>query len=91
MVVGQKVALGRVHAGKTVTINVTDTELAIACDDGTRTVRRATDQPVRNLKASRPRKKDRAAAVAGVAGTVDGMLTDLSYHPIEVTSWISWS
>ncbi|KAB1159199.1 IS481 family transposase [Micromonospora sp. AMSO12t] len=56
MVVGQKVALGRVHAGKTVTIDVTDTELAIACDDGIRTVRRTTDQPVRNLKASRPRK-----------------------------------
>ncbi|MFE9652473.1 hypothetical protein [Micromonospora sp. NPDC006431] len=56
MVVGQKVALGRVHAGKTVTINVTDTELAIACDDGTRLVRRTTDQAVRNLKASRPRK-----------------------------------
>ncbi|MFI6333264.1 IS481 family transposase, partial [Micromonospora chersina] len=56
MVVGQKVALGRVHAGKTVTIHVTDTELAIACDDGTRIVRRTTDQPVRNLKASRPRK-----------------------------------
>ncbi|MET8835099.1 hypothetical protein ABZV78_14450 [Micromonospora sp. NPDC004540] len=58
MVVGQKVALARVHAGKTVTINVTDTELAIACDDGIRTVRRTTDQPVRNIKASRPRKKD---------------------------------
>ncbi|MCM0678899.1 hypothetical protein NCC78_30140 [Micromonospora phytophila] len=31
-----RIALGRVHAGKTVTIHVTDTELAIACDDGTR-------------------------------------------------------
>jgi hypothetical protein len=31
MVVGQKIALGRVHAGKTVTIDVTDTELAIHC------------------------------------------------------------
>ncbi|GHJ54723.1 hypothetical protein Nm8I071_40300 [Nonomuraea sp. TT08I-71] len=55
MVFGQKVALGRVHAGNTVTINVTDSELAIACDDGIRTVRRTTDQPVRNIKASRPR------------------------------------
>ncbi|MEU4782349.1 hypothetical protein [Micromonospora sp. NPDC023633] len=62
MVVGQKVALGRVHAGKTVTIHVTDTELAIACDDGTRIVRRTTDQPVRNLKASRPRKKEPVSA-----------------------------
>ncbi|MGA4728995.1 hypothetical protein ACPB67_16340 [Micromonospora taraxaci] len=61
-VVGQKIALGRVHAGKTVTIHVTDTELAIACEDGTRIVRRTTDQPVRNLKASRPRKKHRVTA-----------------------------
>ncbi|MBQ0905480.1 hypothetical protein [Micromonospora sp. U21] len=67
MVVGQKVALGRIHAGKTVTINVTDTELAIACDDGTRTVRRTTDQPIRNLKASRPRK------VAGLTVHVGGV------------------
>ncbi|MFE9203215.1 hypothetical protein [Micromonospora sp. NPDC007230] len=56
MVVGQKVALGRVHAGKSVTIHVTDTELAIACDDGTRLVRRTTDRPVRNIRASRPRR-----------------------------------
>jgi transposase InsO family protein len=56
MVVGQKVALGRVHAHKTVTIDVTDTELAIHCDDGTRTVRRTTDQPVTQIKAHRPRK-----------------------------------
>ncbi|MEW2331491.1 hypothetical protein AB0880_27225 [Micromonospora chersina] len=57
MVAGQKVALGRVHAGKTVTIHVTDTELAIASDDGTRIVRRTTDQPVRNLKASDPARR----------------------------------
>jgi hypothetical protein len=56
MVVGQKIALGRVHAGKTVTIDVTDTQLAIHCDDGVRTVRRATDQPVTRIKARRPRK-----------------------------------
>lgn len=33
------------------TINITDTELAIACD-GVRTVQRTTDHPVRNVKAS---------------------------------------
>ncbi|MGK5440396.1 hypothetical protein ACSNN7_00975 [Micromonospora sp. URMC 105] len=66
MVVGQKVALGRVHAGKTVTIDVTDTDLAITCDDGIRTVRRTTDQPVRNIKVSRPRK-------VAVTGTTDGV------------------
>ncbi|MEV6518543.1 IS481 family transposase [Micromonospora chalcea] len=56
MVVGQKIALGRVHAHKTLTIDVTDTELAIHCDDGTRTIRRTTDQPVTRIKAHRPRK-----------------------------------
>jgi hypothetical protein len=56
MVVGQKVALGRVHAGKTVSIAVSDTNLAIECDDGVRTVRRTNQQRIRNLKANRPRK-----------------------------------
>ena len=56
MVAQQKVALGRGHAGKTGTIDVTDTDLVIACDDGPRTVRRTTQLPVRNLKARRPRK-----------------------------------
>jgi hypothetical protein len=34
VVVRQPVALGRVHAGKTVPIDVTDTELVVGCDDG---------------------------------------------------------
>jgi hypothetical protein len=56
MVVGQKIALGRGQAGKTVTIEVTDTDLVIACDDGPRTVRHSNQQPIRNVKAGRPRK-----------------------------------
>ena len=56
MVARQPVALSRVQAGKTVTIDVTDTELVVACDDGPRTFRRTTELPVRNLKADRPRK-----------------------------------
>ncbi|MEV4756021.1 IS481 family transposase [Micromonospora sp. NPDC049559] len=55
MVVGQKIALGRIHARKTITIDVTDTELAIHCDDGTRTIRRTTTDPVIQTKAQRPR------------------------------------
>jgi hypothetical protein len=35
----QTVALGRSHAGNTVTIDVTDTELVVGCDDAPRTVR----------------------------------------------------
>jgi hypothetical protein len=64
MVAGQKVALGRVHAGNTVTIDVTDTELVIHCDDGTRSLRRATDQPVTRIKAHRPRKAGHLSAEA---------------------------
>ncbi|HEU4349782.1 MAG TPA: hypothetical protein VFR35_18545, partial [Actinoplanes sp.] len=56
MVARQTIALGRGQAGKTVTIDVTDTELVVACDDGPRTVRRTNQLPIRNLKANRPRK-----------------------------------
>ncbi|SFP00188.1 Transposase InsO and inactivated derivatives [Actinomadura madurae] len=57
MVTGQKIALGRLHAGRVVTIHVADTTLAIELgDDDVRTVRRTTTQPVRSIKAHRPRK-----------------------------------
>ncbi|AVT32588.1 hypothetical protein C6361_27490 [Plantactinospora sp. BC1] len=55
MVAGQKVALGRIHARKTITIDVTATELAVHCDDGTRIIRRTTSQAVTQIKAHRPR------------------------------------
>jgi transposase InsO family protein len=54
----QTVALGRLHAGQTVTIDVTDTDLVVACDDGPRTIRRTNQLPIRNLKANRPRTID---------------------------------
>jgi hypothetical protein len=57
MVCGQTVALGRVNAGRTVTVHVADTTLAIDLDGGTRVVQRTTTtRPVRNIKADRPRK-----------------------------------
>ena len=56
MVAEQKISLGRAYAGKTVTIDVADTELTIHCDDNVRTVRRTTDKPIRNIKADRLRK-----------------------------------
>jgi hypothetical protein len=57
MVVGQKIALGRIHARKTVSVRVAADTLTIEIGtDDTRTVRRITDQPVRNLKAQRSRK-----------------------------------
>ncbi len=56
MVCGQKVALGRVHAWRTVTIHVSETTLAVELDDGdTRVLRRTTTTTVRNIKPSRPR------------------------------------
>jgi transposase InsO family protein len=56
MVAGQKAALGRNHAGQTVTVMVSDTTLAIEFTDGdTRVIRRTTTQPVRSIKGQRPR------------------------------------
>jgi transposase InsO family protein len=52
----QKVALGRIHRYKTLTIAVSDTTLAIELDDQeTRVVRRTTTTPVTNIKSNRPR------------------------------------
>jgi transposase InsO family protein len=56
MVCGQKAALGRSHAGQTVTVHVSDTTLAIELGDGdVRVIRRTTTQPVRSIKGQRPR------------------------------------
>ena len=56
MVAGQTAALGRAHAGQTVTVLVADTTLAIKLGDGdTRVIRRTTTQPVRSIKGQRPR------------------------------------
>lgn len=55
-VCGQKVALGRQHARKIVTVHVGHDLLTIELDDGTRTVRRTTTTPVFHIKAQRPRR-----------------------------------
>jgi hypothetical protein len=49
-----KISLGRVHAGRTVTVHVSEHTLAIELDDETRAVRRTTTRPPRVLKGSRP-------------------------------------
>ena len=36
----------------------TDIDLVVACDDGPRTIRRTTTQPIRHLKANRPPAKN---------------------------------
>ena len=50
----QRVALGRIHAGHTVTVHVSEHTLAIELDGETRTVRRTTSRPVVVVKANRP-------------------------------------
>ena len=57
MVAGQKIALGRIHAGQVVTVHVATDTITIDLDDqDTRTVRRTTTQPVRSIKAAQSRK-----------------------------------
>ena|SRR5262252_4469580 len=59
MVAGQKAALGRVHAGQTVTVLVSDATLTAEFSDGeTRVIHRTTTQPVRSFKGQRPRTAD---------------------------------
>jgi transposase InsO family protein len=52
----QKVALGRIHAGRTVAVQVAEHTLAIELDGETRTVRRTTSRPVVVVKANRPHR-----------------------------------
>ncbi len=56
-VASQPVSLGRAHAGVVVTVHVSETTSTVDTPDGQqRTYRRATAQPVRSIKAYRPRK-----------------------------------
>nr|WP_243418147.1 IS481 family transposase [Actinomycetospora cinnamomea] len=56
MVAGQKIALGRGYAGRVVTLHVAETTISVELDGDVRTVARTTTQPVRSIKAHRPRK-----------------------------------
>ncbi len=57
MIAGQKIALGRIHARRIVTVHVSTEVITIDLDgDDTRAVRRTTTQPVRSIKAQQPRK-----------------------------------
>ncbi|MGF0115465.1 IS481 family transposase [Promicromonospora sp. Marseille-Q5078] len=56
VVAGQKISLGRTHAGATVTVHVAETTLAIELPDGETTIiARTTTTPVRSIKGQRPR------------------------------------
>jgi len=56
VVAGQKVPLGRINAGTTVTVHASQTTLAIDLPDRDNAiVRRTNDHAVRSLKGQRPR------------------------------------
>ena len=57
MIAGQKIALGRIHARRIVTVHVAaDTITIDLASDDIRVVLRTTTQPVRSIKAQQPRK-----------------------------------
>ena len=56
MVAGQKIGLGRLYARRVLTLHVAETTVAVELDGDVRTVARTTTQPVRSIKAHRPRK-----------------------------------
>jgi transposase InsO family protein len=66
----QTVALGRIHAGRIVSVHVSEHTLAIELDDDLRTIRRTTTNPVVVIKGSRHHKRapqaDRPAPSASV-------------------------
>jgi len=73
MIAGQKIAPGRIHAGRVVTVHVA--EHTITTDlggDDIRTVRRTTTQPVRSIKARRPREARTAHVSQGICQACPG-------------------
>jgi transposase InsO family protein len=74
----QHVPLGRVHAGHTVRVHVSEHTLAIELDDETRTVRRTTSRPVVVVKANRP---PRARATSTELSAGAGRETE---HPPQI-------
>ena len=52
----QRVALGRIHAGRVLTVHVSEHTLAVELDDETRSIRRTTNRPVVVIKGSRPHR-----------------------------------
>jgi hypothetical protein len=56
MIAGQKIALGRIHARRIVTVHVTTDVITIDLGgDDTRAVRQITTQPVRSVKVQHAR------------------------------------
>ena len=71
MVTGQKIALGRIHAGRTVTVHVAEHTLTIELDDEIRTIRRTNNRPVRRIKGERPLQRAPRAEQTELSASVD--------------------
>jgi transposase InsO family protein len=74
----QRVSLGRIHAGRVLTVHVSEHTLAVELDDETRTVRRTTSRPVVVIKGSRPH---RARATSTELSSSAGRETE---HPQQI-------
>jgi transposase InsO family protein len=77
----QKVALGRIHAGRTVTVHVSEHTLAVELDGETRTIRRTTTRPVQVYKGSRPY----AAARQGSRPELSASTGPATEHPPQIS------
>ncbi|MCO8276007.1 hypothetical protein M1L60_36060 [Actinoplanes sp. TRM 88003] len=56
MVAGQKIALGRLHRHRNLTVTASDATIAVDLGDGdVKVVRRTSSQAVRSIKGQRPR------------------------------------
>lgn len=57
VIAGQKVSLGRLHAGASVTVHAAETTLEVDLSDGeARVIPRTMRTPVRSVKGQRPRR-----------------------------------
>ena len=77
----QQVALGRVHAGRIVSVHVSEHTLAIELDGETRTVRRTTTRPVVVVKGSRRQNPTRAPATSTELSGSAALATE---HPQQI-------
>jgi transposase InsO family protein len=74
----QRVSLGRIHAGRMITVHVSEHTLAVELDDETRSIRRTTSRPVVVIKGSRPH---RARATSTELSSSAGRETE---HPQQI-------
>jgi transposase InsO family protein len=65
----QRVALGRIHAGRIVSVHVSEHTLAIELGDDTRTLRRTTTRPVVVIKGSRRQNAARTATATALSSS----------------------